>query len=263
MGCRVNRWLPIVALLAACASPADPAATPPPNDFPHPAGYAESGQHGIDALAAPTPCARCHTVASDTAAGPSCQSCHAYPHDPEQYLGVNHGASWAADPAECVSCHGTDGARSPAGVLQGTCTACHSSYPHGADLLSVHGAAVVAHGGPEACVTCHSEGQGKPRTCTECHDGYPHPSGWAASASHGAAANATCTESCHAADGTGGPSCTSCHDLYPHGEGWSRAHLVPVQARGETTCQGCHPAGSLPGPDMPVSCGASCHGSSP
>lgn len=257
------RWLPLLLLaVVACGRPVEPPATPSPTEFPHPADYRNSGQHGIDALAAPAPCARCHDASADTQAGPSCESCHAYPHPPEQHLGENHGPAWAADASACVNCHGADGSRSPAGVLQGTCTSCHSSYPHGADLLSTHGAAAVAHGGPQACTSCHTEGLGRPRTCTECHEGYPHEAGWSAPSAHGTAADDTCTQACHGADGASGPTCTSCHDLYPHPAGWERAHLAPVQSRGEISCQGCH-GDTLPGPDMPVSCGASCHGSTP
>jgi hypothetical protein len=254
-----------IPLLFACGRPVPAATGTPGAEFPHPADYA-NGTHGIDALAAPTPCARCHDADAETGSGPSCRSCHDYPHPADQHFGSVHGAAWAADANECSSCHGADGGRSPAGVLQGTCNACHTSYPHGPTILATHGDAVLAHGGPQACTTCHTEGLGKPRTCTECHEGYPHPTGWAARSAHGAEADATCTQSCHPADATSGtdgpasPACTSCHDLYPHPDGWSRAHLTPVQARGETSCQGCHPGSSLPGPDLPVSCAASCHG---
>lgn len=250
----------LLVLLVACGRPVekDPGTAGAP--FPHPTGYPT---HGVEA-ADPAACAACHAPSGDTEgthAGPACSTCHAYPHDGTVHQGDVHGPAWLADRAACADCHGADGRRAPLDAFRGTCTGCHLTFPHPAGFAAAHGADVVERGGPQACASCHPAGSGGPGDCASCHgDAYPHPAGFAASTAHGALADATCTDGCHAPDGSGAPTCTSCHDLFPHPEGWTRGHLVPVQARGEASCQGCHRAGTPAGPTLPVSCAASCHG---
>lgn len=249
----------LVASLFACGQPVDPSPGQPGAAFPHPDGYPDHGLEAVTDLAA---CGQCHAQgdrARGTAEG--CQSCHAYPHAPGIARGEVHGGAWLDDPSRCTECHGTDGRRGPARIASAVCTSCHHVFPHATGFLDGHGAPVVQRGGPEACASCHPAGGGPlAGRCADCHAAYPHPEAWRATQAHGGTVDDTCTEGCHAPDGTKGPMCNQCHDLYPHPPDWTQGHLVPAQGRGEGACRTCHAEGTPEGPTIPVSCGASCHG---
>jgi len=248
--------------LVGCGTPVERSPGDPDASFPHPEGYPT---HGTESLADLGSCVACHATDASFRAAPGCQSCHAtYPHAPSIVQGAVHGASWQSEDAGCRDCHGEAGERAPAGVEGATCASCHHAYPHDGAYLDRHGAEVVARGGAAACASCHpAQGGPEEGRCADCHAAYPHPDAWRATEAHERVVDDSCT-TCHEATGanrTDVPVCTQCHDLYPHPESdvWRTGHIDPVQTRGEASCRSCHPAGQPSGPDLPVSCAASCH----
>lgn len=273
------RILLLVLLALGCGRAVSPDAGDPSASFPHAADFADT--HGALALADGATCGSCHAlgdgdpVKGATPAAPACQSCHAYPHQGGLVSGGVHGPAWRADPSACSGCHGEAGDTAPGGVAAGQCVSCHHSYPHpaGFEAPEGHGAALLARGGGQSCQACHgTQGEAQTPACATCHAAYPHPEDW--TAGHGAAARAdlaSCTQRCHgagasdaasdaASDGLNRVSCASCHDLFPHPDGWAQDHAATAQRRGSAACETCHADGDARGPDLPVSCAASCHG---
>lgn len=262
----------IAIWFVACGVPAE-RATSPGAVYPHPSGYDEA-VHGSEALADGAPCLGCHgvddgqLVRGAKPAAPACRSCHAdFPHLDGYGTVADHGAQWLERSDDCAKCHGADGALVPAGQADAVCTTCHSSFPHpeGWGEPGAHGAAVLART-QAACTTCHADSVGEDQgQCAACHAVYPHPEGFADPAAHPVAwaadAGASCTATCHPATASAPEvACASCHDLFPHAVGWPAGHVTTVQSRGEGACRQCHEPGTPAGPDLPVSCGATCHG---
>lgn len=246
-----------------CGTPVERSLGEPGANFPHPEGYAT---HGVESVADLESCVACHDVGTSERSAPGCQSCHdGYPHVADIARGSVHGEAWLASRSDCADCHGEAGARAPAEVETATCATCHHTFPHVASYVDQHGAEVVTRGGPAACASCHpAEGGRDEGRCVDCHAAYPHPDAWGATRAHDRQADESCT-TCHEATGANRadvPVCTQCHDLYPHpvAEVWRSGHLEPVHVRGEVACRTCHLPGEPPGPGLPVSCAASCHG---
>jgi hypothetical protein len=273
-GLRPTAWWGLLGALLlflgpGCGRPREAARSQPPAVFPHPDGYEQS--HATLAEGGSAPCGDCHGLRPDDAVGgavpaaPACRSCHdTYPHPPSFEAGSVHAAALAADPEQCVGCHGADGARAAAGAERGRCTGCHSTYPHPEPWAEAdgHGTAARTRGVP-GCLGCHgADGAAiAEATCTECHAA-PHPAGYAAPSVHGAAAaeDPEACASCHAEDpdAPGRRTCASCHDLYPHPPDWGTTHLAAVDSRGRLACAGCHDGG-MSGPALPATCGHGCH----
>jgi len=256
----------LLASLTACGWVPNSTPTPGAIELPHPDDYTEVG-HGEDAIASSEACASCHAAegTSPSSSAPSCASCHeAYPHsDAFRARGV-HGPTYEADPSACTDCHGTTGDGLHASAPQGQCVTCHATYPHGDDWRqsSHHGQATVQRGGLDNCANCHNVEPSGP--CASCHEAYPHLPNYATPGLHGGAYTSspdTCYTGCHnQPPGQLIPSCSSCHNLYPHPDGWTQGHIAPAQAQGEAACLTCH---APEGPELPVSCGASCHEGAP
>jgi len=261
-------------MMVGCGIEREPAAGDANAVFAHPEGYEDS--HAVAAEGGAESCGTCHglrtgdLVLGEVPSAPACRSCHdVYPHPKSMAAGAVHGAAWAMDATACTACHGEDGTRAAGDTARGQCTACHSTYPHGDgwDTIEGHGAALRARS-PSACSGCHgSDGEAiADGACTECHLP-PHPDGFEDPAEHGVvwAAQPEDCAACHEAeDGVDGRVvCASCHDLFPHPTGWAAAHAATAQRRGDGACSSCHDGG-LPGPVLPVYCGAGCHdGGSP
>lgn len=260
-------WLVLVLLLVGCGRPAPSAGGDSEGLFPHADDYVE-GDHGVDWKADPASCTTCHDPTGATEqVGPACTTCHAsYPHDDTFAAGAAHGPRWLSDPGPCVDCHGEQGTEAPAGASPGACTGCHSTFPHPEGFTSPdeHGAAVLAHGGTEACQGCHGiDYQAYPSgECSTCHATYPHGSGWIGEHGQAFLAGSSCDD-CHGAPEVDGvTACAQCHATFPHPDGWTQGHIPPVQAQGDAACVQCHPAGSFDdAPTIPqaASCAPGCH----
>jgi hypothetical protein len=152
--------------------------------YPHPAGFAAAGQHGVPTLtrgSAAATCGPCHgraleggENAAGTVVAPGCSTCHAdYPHPEGWSDAVRHGAAALSTSAGCDGCHGAAGEGGTAGVA---CARCHANYPHPADWADAH-LATVAITGEGVCVGCHAAGEGTsvmPARCaSRCHGGGP------------------------------------------------------------------------------------------
>ncbi|MCM2277176.1 MAG: hypothetical protein NDJ89_03805 [Oligoflexia bacterium] len=153
--------------------------------YPHTAEFKKSAEHGGAFLQDRKGCASCHTLSTlapeqEDREKRSCQSCHAYPHEPAWGLAANHGTAFVAiqkQPDQCLSCHGeTSGFRERHGSKFVSCASCHIQLPHTKNFKrgrDTHVSDAQSYAGN--CTACHTNyTRLLPNTnengCFNCHD---------------------------------------------------------------------------------------------
>jgi nitrate/TMAO reductase-like tetraheme cytochrome c subunit len=211
-------------------------------------------------LAGEAKCAECHAKPAQQAAlGPPeharCRDCHTA-HDPrpvpKDTCGACHTVTADAPHADCTSCHPRHDRRPPAAICaschedkvhrgvpagHADCTGCHAPHRvspdgacancHAAPVAGVRSAAVAEH---RECASCHGDAHGRAKpSCADCH------AAEVGGGLHAVEAHRDCA-GCHG-DHPPRPAparvCLDCHDM-------DRIARHPPEARGVTTCSGCH-----------------------
>jgi len=188
--------------------------------------------HGSAALTIHSTCAVCHGSASATvvaaiaAGGATCESCHGV-----GFYTTSHGtgnASHVVGAGSCfvATCHGTD------------VTAMHTKDFRGTGAT------------PPGCAACHAAGKTPSTNCTTCHTDLITPHDYAAAHARVQplmATNSTACVACHGSDlkkVLPVPTSVPAPTVFTEHDGCS-CHAY-AEARGKTTCEGCHNGAHAP-----------------